>query len=90
MHDDNLARFVFHQFFSKRFTRYCEDRMTGTNYPAITPKDVFEFKVSIPNDINLVKTESKKLEEFDISIASIKKRIELSKSLQKSLINQVF
>jgi type I restriction enzyme S subunit len=90
MHDDNLAHFVFHQFFSKRFSRYCEDRMTGTNYPAITPKDLFEFKVSIPNDIKLVKTESKKMEDFDIAISVIKKKIERSKSLQKSLINQVF
>jgi len=36
VNDSNLNRLVFHQFFSKQFTRYCEDKMTGTNYPAFT------------------------------------------------------
>ena len=44
------SKFIFHQFFSKKFTSYCENRMTGTSYPAITPKDVEEYKVAIPKD----------------------------------------
>lgn len=90
MNDSNLNRLVFHQFFSKRFTRYCEDRMTGTSYPAITPKDVDEYKVSIPKDLSLVAIESKKLDQLEKSSKSVRSKVESSKALQKSLINQVF
>ena len=90
MKDIQLSRFVFHQFFSKRFTRYCEDRMNGTSYPAITPKDVEEYKVSIPRDNDLIKQECEKLDQLELSNLSIKSKIASSKSLQKSLINQIF
>lgn len=84
------SKFIFHQFFSKKFTRYCEDRMTGTSYPAITPTDVEEFKVAVPKDKDLILEESNKLDELDNSIMFIKSKISSSKALQKSLINQVF
>ncbi|WP_111710166.1 restriction endonuclease subunit S [Lutibacter citreus] len=83
------SKFIFHQFFSKKFTRYCEDRMTGTSYPAITPSDVEEFKVAIPKNKYLIAEETLKLDELDSSIVIIKSKISSSKSLQKSLINQV-
>ena len=88
--EDNNSKFIFHQFFSKKFTRYCEDRMTGTSYPAITPSDVEEFKVAIPKNKELIYEETIKLDELDNSMQLIKSKIESSKSLQKSLINQVF
>ncbi|MDC7997028.1 restriction endonuclease subunit S [Gilvibacter sediminis] len=90
MNDSNLNRFVFHQFFSKRFTRYCEDRMTGTSYPAITPKDVDEFKVSIPKNKEIIAVESNKLDQLEESNKVIRSQVESSKSLQRSLINQIF
>ena len=90
MHDANFNRFVFHQFFSKKFTRYCEDRMSGTNYPAITPKDIQEYKVSIPNDRKLINVEASKLDRLEQSSRSVKNKVENSQSLQKSLINQIF
>lgn len=90
MHDANINRFVFHQFFSKKFTRYCEDRMSGTNYPAITPKDIQEYKVSIPNDRKLINVEASKLDRLEQSSRSVKNKVENSQSLQKSLINQIF
>ncbi len=88
--DTQMSRFVFHQFFSKRFTRYCEDRMTGTSYPAITPKDVEEYKVSIPRDRDIIFKECEKLDQLELSSLSIRSKIESSKALQKSVINQVF
>lgn len=84
------SSFVFHQFFSKKFTRYCEDRMTGTSYPAITPSDLEEYKVAIPENKDLIKVEANKLDELDDSARLIKSKISSSKALQKSLINQVF
>ena len=90
MNEEHLDRFIFHQFFSKRFSRYCEDRMTGTNYPAITPQDVNEFKVSIPLNNQVIHTETEKLDQLENAMISIRPKIASSQSLQKSLINQVF
>ncbi len=83
-------KFIFHQFFSKKFTRYCENRMTGTSYPAITPNDVKQFKVAVPKEKNIILSETNKLEKLDDSINKIKSKISSTKALQMSLINQVF
>ncbi|TDS13547.1 type I restriction enzyme S subunit [Maribacter caenipelagi] len=88
--DDINSKIIFHQFFSKKFTRYCEDRMTGTSYPAITPTDVEEFKVALPKNKDLISEEAEKLEELDDSTKIVKSKISSSKALQKSLINQLF
>lgn len=90
VNSDLNPKFIFHQFFSKRFMKFCEDRMTGTNYPAITPKDIEQFEVLIPNNKEIVKNITEKLEGFEININKIKKSVLVSKSLQKSIINQVF
>ena len=90
MNDVAISRFVFHQFFSKRFAKFCEDRMTGTSYPAITPKDVEEYKISIPKNQDLIFEESEKLDKLDFASSTVKSKISSSQSLQKSLINQIF
>jgi type I restriction enzyme S subunit len=84
------SKFVFHQFFSKKFIRYCEDRMTGTNYPAITPVDIEQFKIAIPIDDNEINKLTDKLDGLDKNCALVKSKITSSKALQKSLINQIF
>lgn len=84
------SKFIFHQFFAKRFMKYCEDRMTGTNYPAITPKDIEQFEVSLPNNKQTEIEVSEKLNSIESNINIIKSLISSSQSLQKSLINQVF
>jgi type I restriction enzyme S subunit len=88
--DQQISHFVFHQFFSKRFSKYCEDRMTGTSYPAITPKDVEEYKIAMPKDREIILRESEKLNKLDVTSINVKSKISSSQSLQKSLINQVF
>jgi len=90
VNDEINSKFIFHQFFSKKFTRYCENRMTGTSYPAITPDDVEQFKIAIPKNENIIISGTNKLEDLDDSIKVIKSKIQSSKALQKSLINQVF
>ena len=88
--DKNLINFVFHQFFSLRFTKYCENRMTGTNYPAITPKDLADFKIFIPKDSKTIDIVTAKLDGLDKTMLISKSKISSSQSLQKSLINQIF
>lgn len=84
------SKFIFHQFFAKRFMKYCEDRMTGTNYPAITPKDIEQFEVSLPNNKQTEIEVSEKLNSIESNINIVKSLISSSQLLQKSLINQVF
>jgi type I restriction enzyme S subunit len=83
-------KFIFHQFFSKRFMKYCEDKMTGTNYPAITPKDIEQFEIALPNEKQIEIKLTEKLEVLDFSISEVKNKISDSQSLQKSIINQIF
>jgi type I restriction enzyme S subunit len=90
VNDEINCKFIFHQFFSRKFSRYCEVRMTGTTYPSITPTDIEEYKVGIPKDNKLMLVEAEKLDGIDNSIRIIKMKIDRSSALQKSLINQVF
>lgn len=82
--------YIFHQFFTKRFAEFCKERMTGTNYPAITPKDLAEFKVRLQGTPTKQKAIANKLDFIDKSRLSLKEVVKDSKQLQKSLINQIF
>ena len=86
----HIPKFVFHQFFSKRFMKFCEDRMTGTNYPAITPSDLDEFQLAFPSNIETEKLIVDKLDGIDSTIILTKDKIYSSSTLQKSIINQIF
>jgi type I restriction enzyme, S subunit len=88
--DGHNSKFIFHQFFSSKFLSFCNDRMTGTNYPAITAIDLKDFQIGIPSNIESENLIADKLDSFDISITASKSRISASQSLQKSLINQIF
>ena len=84
------SRFVFHQFFSSRFSRFCESRMTGTNYPSITPKDVAFFDIAVPNDSRQIDIIAAQLDVIEKSEIQIELKILSSEMLQKNLINEVF
>lgn len=90
VHEGHNPKFVFHQFFSNKFLSYCENRMTGTNYPAITPKDLEQYEISIPTDDQETDECANKLNELDSIILATKSQVSNSQSLQKSLINQIF
>jgi restriction endonuclease S subunit len=64
--------------------------MTGTNYPAITPTDLEQFKIALPNEDAIQNIQVKKLDLVENSISKVKSQITSSKSLQQSLINQIF
>lgn len=85
-----LNSFVFHQFFTKRFLRYCENRMTGTNYPAITPGDLADFVLFIPNEFKL---QEKVAQELNLIDKVIEETIFTQNKLNMakfSIINNVF
>ena len=82
--------FLFHQFFSNRFQLFCAAMMTGTNYPAITPSDLKEYKLYFCESIEEQNKIASKLNSFDNSVVYLKESIQQSKQLQKSLINEIF
>ncbi len=86
---NNSTDFLFHMLFSKSFMTFCENRMNGTNYPAITPDDLCHFKIplyekaeqmSIAYELNAIDDINEKLES----------QITLSQQLKQELINKVF
>jgi len=84
------SKFVFHQFFSENFNQYCKDHMSGTNYPAITPKNLEQFKIAIPRDTNEISKITDQLNHISQSITDVKFKKSNSKLLLRNLINQVF
>jgi len=78
-----IGSLLFHSFFSKKFMRYCEARVTGTSYPAISVKDIAEFKVYIPNRLNEQVAIQESLDNLDAINQSLDKNIlDLSQMLQ--------
>ena len=88
--DKHNPHFIFHQFFSSRFSKFYEIRMRGANYPSITADDLKEFLIAIPENMNIEDIEAEKLKNFDNSILKIKTKLQTSLSMQKSIINQIF
>ena len=68
---------------------FCENRMNGTNYPAITPADLADFQIpsynydeqsSIANELNAI----------DKTIEQLENQIALSQQIKQELIDKVF
>jgi len=81
--------YLFHIFFSGNFLQFCEQRMTGTNYPAITPTDLKQYKVFLPslNEQGLI---SKKLSLIKKIEKDIEREINNLVNIQKQIISQIF
>ena len=86
---NNDTDFLFHLLFSKAFMSFCENRMNGTNYPAITPADLGEFLIPMFNYEEQVSI-SKDLNSINKNIERIEKQIALSQEVKLELINKIF
>lgn len=79
--------YVLQHFHSRYFLNYISEKGFGTKMPRVNHKLIGEYKIPIFNneeDILL------KMRAFLTTEDKISSRIEASKSLQKSLINQIF
>jgi len=83
-------RFLFHQFFSVRFLRFCERMMTGTSYPAITQDDLGLYKVALPKSQSIQDDIAEKLDTIEVSQTKARGATESCSKLQQCLLNQVF
>lgn len=87
---DINSRFLFHQFFSRKFLRFCERMMTGTSYPAITADDLALYKIAMPKSKTEQDDIAKKLDFIEESQKEAMKTVSSNFQLHKTLINQVF
>ena len=86
---ENNTDFLFHMLFSKAFMTFCENRMNGTNYPAITPTDLEDFKIPLYNyDEQIIIADE--LNAIDNTIEQLESQIVLSQQIKQELINKVF
>lgn len=81
--------YLFHIFFSKNFLRFCEQKMTGTNYPAITSTDLKQYRVFLPSlkEQGLI---SKKLSLIKNTEKDVGEEIDSLVNIRKQIINQIF
>jgi len=86
---NNDTDFLFHLLFSKAFMSFCENRMNGTNYPAITPADLGDFLIPMFNYEEQVSF-SQDLNSINKNIEQIEKQIALSQEVKLELINKIF
>ena len=85
---DNNTDFLFHMLFSKAFMTFCENRMNGTNYPAITPADLSDFQ--IPSySFDEQKSKANELNSIDNTIEQLETQIAISQQIKQELINKI-
>jgi type I restriction enzyme S subunit len=87
--NQSIGSILFHAFFSSRFARFCEARVTGTSYPAISAKDIGKFKVFIPNTDKEMREIGRKMDAIDRNITRIDSNIFRLRALRSILLNKL-
>jgi type I restriction enzyme S subunit len=79
--------YVLYLFHSKSFINYVSGKGFGTKMPRVNHKIISEYPIKlIQNEMDLLE----ELGKFQDSETELKEKIQSSKSLQKSVINQIF
>ena len=86
---ENSTDFLFHMLFSKAFMAFCENRMNGTNYPAITPADLADFQIPSYNYDEQLSI-ANKLNAIDNTIEQLECQIIKSQEVKQEIINIIF
>ena len=86
---ENSTDFLFHMLFSKAFMAFCENRMNGTNYPAITPADLADFQIPSYNYDEQLSI-ADKLNTIDNTIKQLECQIIKSQEVKQEIINIIF
>lgn len=81
-----IGSIMFHAFFSNHFSHYCEARVSGTSYPAISARDVGKFKIYIPHEKEGITAIAKTLNSIDYSISQTESNIRSSVLMKKALL----
>lgn len=89
VYDTNFVSkdYVLYYLHSRPFLNYITGQCFGSKMPRVSHKIIGDFDILVPNDESSIIS---KMDEFLKNSEMVKVKIEASKSLQKSLINQVF
>jgi len=87
--DTVTGSLLYHAFFSKKFLRYCNARVTGTSYPAIKAKDIADFKIFIPNGEECKQKVQRILDTIDICIEKIEANLRSMNAFKKALLEKL-
>jgi type I restriction enzyme S subunit len=81
-------RYIFHSFFTTQFIGFCEERMNGTNYPAITPNDLKNFELVMPSfkEQSDLGQKLSKLKEIEVNLSH---EIVHLNAIKKQIIKQL-
>ncbi|MBA3284841.1 MAG: restriction endonuclease subunit S [Nitrosopumilus sp.] len=83
--NDNFPKYIYHLYSSLNF----ENHSAGTGVPTLNRNDIHKIKVRIPPK-NIQIQIAEKLDSMASQINAFKKNLEISKQIQKQLINQIF
>lgn len=84
----NTGILLYHAFFSRKFSNYCEARVTGTNYPAISATDIGKFTIHIPSNENELSATCQSLESMDASINRIQEHIQRAMLMRSGILSK--
>lgn len=88
---DNLSQRILQHLFSSESYRYAIKRiLTGSAINNLKPSDIESLFLRIEENPSKVEVVLKELDTLVLNIDILKSKIQSSKALQKSLINQVF
>jgi len=87
--DHTLGSLIFHSLFSRRFSAYCEGRVTGTSYPAISAKDIASFTLNLPETNDLRQIISRELDGADAAILNIQRHVKKCQRLRNKLVQRL-
>jgi type I restriction enzyme, S subunit len=83
-------KFVFHAINTSHFLRYAESKSTGSTRGRIALGDLKKIPIVIPRKMEIQQNLTKIMNSFEMTLYKVEDKIKCSKTLQKSLINQVF
>lgn len=83
-----VGSILYHSFFSERFASFCEARMTGTNYPAISTSDISSFRLRVPRSEQRRAAIQDELDRIDKVESEVELHVSRLARLHRRLINE--
>ena len=87
--DIDCSEILFHVIFSNRFVDYCNNKATGTNYPAINVGDIEDFKIYL-NKKYSISSISGKLRLFQQAMDNNDTNLNNARAVKKDLLSLYF
>jgi type I restriction enzyme S subunit len=74
---------------SRDFAKHVDDVKTHTAIPHISPRDIREFKISVPVDVNEQRAVAEVLRDTDLHIELLKSRLTRARNIKTGMMQQL-